>query len=236
MTARDECRDIRQALGVYVIGAIEPAERAQVDEHLAACPECREELAGLAGLPAFLHRVPVDEAQRLAADEDEAVLSLPSAKVLDSLLARTARVRRARRWRTITAAAAAVALAAGGGVAGALAAGSGGATAVAGHAGHGWRTVSGTGPHTTAALTVKYATRDWGTGMKVHVHGIQPGTVCQLRVIDAAGHATVAASWRVPYHDTSIWYNASSSVPEGSLRSFQVTSGGKVLATAGARE
>ncbi|MDR0345753.1 MAG: zf-HC2 domain-containing protein [Nocardiopsaceae bacterium] len=232
MTARDECRDIRQALGVYVIGAIEPAERAQVDEHLAACPGCREELAGLAGLPAFLHRVPVGEAQRLAADEEGAVLPLPSAKVLDSLLARTARVRRARRWRAITAAAAAVAVAAGGGVAGALAAGSGGAHSVAG----GWHTVTGTGPHTTAALTVKYATRDWGTGMKVHVHGIQPGTVCQLRVIDTAGHATVAASWQVPYHDTSIWYTASSSVPEGSLRSFQVTSGGKVLATVGARE
>ncbi|MBO0774055.1 MAG: zf-HC2 domain-containing protein [Actinobacteria bacterium] len=233
MTARDECRDIRQALGVYVIGAIEPAERAQVDEHLAACPECREELTGLAGLPAFLHRVPVAEAQRLAADEGGDVLPMPPAKVLDSLLARTARVRRARRWRTITAAAAAVAVAAGGGVAGALAAGSGGGTVMAEH---GWHTVSGTGPQTTAAVTVKYATRDWGTGMMVHVRGIQPGTVCQLRVIDAAGHATVAASWQVPYHDASIWYDASSSVPEGSVRSFQVTSGGKVLASVDARE
>ena len=38
------CREIKQALGVYVLGAIDPAERAQVDEHLATCLECREEL------------------------------------------------------------------------------------------------------------------------------------------------------------------------------------------------
>lgn len=232
MTARDGCRDIRQALGVYVIGAIEPAERAQVDEHLAICLECREELASLAGLPAFLHRVPVTEAQRLAADDGAAGFAPPSDQLLDSLLTRTARVRRARRWRAVTAAAAAVAVAAGGGVAGALAAGSGGTSAVAG----GWHTVSATGPQTTAAVTVKYATRSWGTDMKVHVRGIQPGTVCQLRVTDAAGHARVAASWQVPYNDASIWYPASTSLSEGSLRSFQVTSGGKVLASVDARE
>src|ERR1022692_2946433 len=56
------CRDIRQALGVYVVGAIDPAERAAVDSHLSSCLDCREELAGLAGLPALLGRVPASEA------------------------------------------------------------------------------------------------------------------------------------------------------------------------------
>ncbi len=51
MTGSADCRDIRHALGVYVLGAIDPAERATVDAHLSTCPECREELAGLAGLP-----------------------------------------------------------------------------------------------------------------------------------------------------------------------------------------
>ena len=62
MTGMSSCREIRQALGVYVLGAIDPAERAQVDEHLATCPDCREELASLAGLPAMLRKVQIGRA------------------------------------------------------------------------------------------------------------------------------------------------------------------------------
>src|SRR5579859_8242284 len=73
------CREIRQALGVYVLGAIDPAERTRVDEHLATCHECREELASLAGLPAMLRKVPVVEAERLAAAEAEpGAIEMPS--------------------------------------------------------------------------------------------------------------------------------------------------------------
>ncbi len=61
MTAR--CAEVRLALGVYVIGVIDPGERALVDQHLAACPKCRAELAGLAGLPAWLGSLTLDEAE-----------------------------------------------------------------------------------------------------------------------------------------------------------------------------
>ena len=43
------CHDMRQSLGVYIVGALDPSERMLVDLHLAGCQECREELAGLAG-------------------------------------------------------------------------------------------------------------------------------------------------------------------------------------------
>ena len=59
------CRDVRQLLGIYVVGAIDPAERALVDEHLGECQACRDELAGLAGLPAMLSRVPAADVERL---------------------------------------------------------------------------------------------------------------------------------------------------------------------------
>ena len=59
-----ECAHVRQALGVYVVGAIDPAERVCVDQHLAACPRCRAEVAGLAGLPALLGKVTLEEAAR----------------------------------------------------------------------------------------------------------------------------------------------------------------------------
>jgi len=41
-------------LGAYVLGSLEPAERAAVDEHLLSCPTCAAELADLTGLPALL--------------------------------------------------------------------------------------------------------------------------------------------------------------------------------------
>src|ERR1700691_3312218 len=115
MNGSADCRDIRHALGVYVLGAIDPAERSVVDAHLSTCPECREELAGLAGLPALLRRIPVGEAQQLADDDVDEMTGaglpgaeLPSEKFLTSLLARTTRVRQARRWRGLAAAAAVV--------------------------------------------------------------------------------------------------------------------------------
>jgi hypothetical protein len=63
------CSEARLSLGVYVLGAIDPAERALVDGHLATCRDCRDELAGLAGLPELLARVGTEEAIALAADE-----------------------------------------------------------------------------------------------------------------------------------------------------------------------
>jgi len=64
-----DCPEARLSLGVYVLGAIDPAERALVDNHLATCRDCRDELAGLAGLPALLARVSTAEAIALAATD-----------------------------------------------------------------------------------------------------------------------------------------------------------------------
>lgn len=57
-----ECADSRPQLGVYLTGAITPADRAVLVRHLASCERCRDELAGLAGLPALLRRPPVQAA------------------------------------------------------------------------------------------------------------------------------------------------------------------------------
>jgi predicted lipoprotein with Yx(FWY)xxD motif len=56
MDSAGECAGIRLQLGVYVSGAITPADRAQVVRHLGACPRCRDELSGLASLPGLLLR------------------------------------------------------------------------------------------------------------------------------------------------------------------------------------
>ncbi len=53
---------VRALLGVYLTGAIAPADRAVLTRHLACCEQCRGELAGLAGLPGLLRRPPVQAA------------------------------------------------------------------------------------------------------------------------------------------------------------------------------
>jgi len=238
MSGAASCREIRHALGVYVLGAIEPADRAQVDEHLATCTECREELASLAGLPALLRRVPTAEAERLAvADQaDSATAETPRDDLLPSLLARTAQARRVRRWRELAAAAAVVVLALGAGAAGASLLGSGPAAppAAQGQASHTWHTVSAVDGRTGAILTVKYASVHWGTIMTAQVSGIPAGTVCQFQVTDAQGHHMVVGGWRVEYQGRPAWYPASTSLTDSNLQSFQVTAGGKVLASVNA--
>jgi predicted lipoprotein with Yx(FWY)xxD motif len=64
------CAGIRPQLGVYLTGAIAPADRVVVVRHLAACDGCRAELAGLAGLPALLRRPPVQAAAQDSPADD----------------------------------------------------------------------------------------------------------------------------------------------------------------------
>ncbi len=100
-----DCPEARISLGVYVLGAIDPAERALVDAHLATCRDCRDELAGLAGLPALLARVSMEEAIALADDRrTRRQTSLdetpePPRELLATVLDLTAARRRRRRWR-----------------------------------------------------------------------------------------------------------------------------------------
>jgi anti-sigma factor RsiW len=99
-----DCAEARTCLGVYVLGAIDPAERTLADAHLATCRECRDELAGLAGLPALLSRVSAEEAAALAVDG-----SLPAAADgapdprpgLPAAVLSVAAARRRRRFRDI---------------------------------------------------------------------------------------------------------------------------------------
>ncbi len=230
MTDSADCRDIRHALGVYVLGAIEPAERAMVDTHLITCPECREELAGLAGLPALLRRIPVGEAQQLADDDLDELPGpeVPSEEMLRSLLARTAQTRQTRRWRGLAAAAAVVVVAGAAGAAGVSAlhhAGGPGGSPVAAH----FTSVSATNPVTHVAATVRYAPRTWGTVLDTRVKNVPAGARCQLVVTDSSGRSTVVGGWITSYDESTVWYPGSSPVAWNSVRSFEITSQGKVL-------
>jgi anti-sigma factor RsiW len=221
MTGLTDCGDIRHALGVYVVGAIDPAERSVVDAHLSQCLNCREELAGLAGLPALLGRVPLADAERLALGDEE--LEEAPAELLDALLGQVSARRRARRWRVIAAAAAAAIIAVGGGgLAGGilmshrpstpsyLARGSDSAT------------------HVSAAVYLSPAAS--GTKMQVQVMGIPNGTHCQFWATTTDGRHLLVGGWTVNGSKSGNWYNASTTAAISQLRSFDVSGAkGKIL-------
>src|SRR6202453_2705496 len=170
------CAETRISLGVYVLGAIDPSERGLVDAHLATCRDCRDELAGLARLPALLARLPPEELDRIEAEAGPADED-PSRQLVGTVLDLAAARRRRNRWRYAAAAAAVVALA--GGVFGGLAA-SGTTTrtvAVPLSAGTGhWETVQATSDVTSATASIAYAEELWGDAFEVLVDHIKVGT------------------------------------------------------------
>src|SRR5713226_4830726 len=69
MDGSGACAGVRSQLGVYLTGAIAPADRAAVVRHLAICVDCRAELAGLAALPALPRRPPARAAAEAPAPD-----------------------------------------------------------------------------------------------------------------------------------------------------------------------
>ncbi len=222
------CRDIRLALGVYVVGAIDPSERTIVDIHLSHCPECREELAAMAGLPSLLGRVPASDAERLALDSAELKdLEEPPARVLSSLLSEVAARRKARRWRVVMATAAAAVIAVGGGLLGGIAVSGG--PAASPQAGQP-ETVHAVNARTHVAADVTYSPSATGTTMAVISTGIPVGTKCDFWVIRTDGKQAIAGHWTVRSWQHQAYRLASSHFKANRISAFLITtSHGKTL-------
>lgn len=223
------CREIRPLLGVYVVGAIEPADRALVDEHLGECPACRDELAGLAGLPAMLSRVPAEDVEHLALAPDERT-DAPPVQILDAMLRRRAAQRRSRMWQTAAAAAAVVVIAAGGAAAAVELTGTPAVPAA--------RVATAASPGGRVSAVVDYSPASWGTAMRVQVSGIRPGTTCEFWVVGSGGRVSAAGTWTVSGSygfDAKAWYPASAGVAANSVHGFRLTAGGKLLLSIPAR-
>jgi hypothetical protein len=221
------CGELREALAVYVLGAIEPADRVAVDRHLPGCADCRDELAGLAGLPALLRKVSVAEATALAAGGSDGPGNLPSGQVLLSMLARSSR-QRGRHLRTRAAAAAAAGLVAGAGVIAGWQAAQPPDPPAASSA-PAWTGISrAASQQSRASATVRYAASRWGLRLSVQVTGIQPGTACELVVINRGGQAVAAGSWTITGRQGA-WYPASAAVPLSGVRGFVLSAGSRTL-------
>jgi hypothetical protein len=234
MTQTWDCVEARVSLGVYVLGAIDPAERALVEAHLATCRDCRDELAGLAGLPALLARVNPEEVSRIGTEEPEPADERVPAQLTGTVLNLAAERGRRTRWRYAAAAAAVVA------IAGSLFAGlrslappAASTTAVAFSPGHGsWDWAQGLNQATDESATVAYAREQWGTAFAAKVTGIPGGTTCQLWVVRRDGTRTEVAAWTTADDEGHVWYWGSMPDTAKAIYSFEITAGNKLLVTA----
>jgi len=212
-------RVLREQLGAYALGALEPRERAEVDAHLRECPACREELARLAALPGLLSRLsPEEAAEPVPAPADVGERALAALSV--QARARRARRSRRRRWGAgLGVAAAAVAVAG-------LVVAAGGAD---GEDGVPLRIEPVAADAGAVTGTAWAEGRDWGTAIGVDLERLPDRPAYELTAVARDGHREVAATWAGTEGGAAEVEGACAILP-ADMAGYEVTSGdGEVL-------
>jgi anti-sigma factor RsiW len=205
-----ECR--RLELGAYLVGSLEPDERALVDRHVADCGECLAELAELAPIPALLGSLnPAEARQRLLVPSPALLSRALEAVNEDDGLQR----RRLRGWKLLASAAAAVAIAA------AL------PQVIPTAAATPLAVMTGV----TAAGMGTMEPRTWGTAVQLQLTGLPPALGYRAYATARDGHSEVAANWgATPGGRVTI--SGATAIPRSQLAFIQVrTIDGRPLMT-----
>ena len=206
------CDVAEESLGAFVLGALEPVEREQVEAHLRACPPCSAVAAELAPLPGLLHRA--DLAAHEAAPPPELLeRAIAEARARDGVP-----VRARRPWSALALAAAGVAAAA------LLVA----AMLVSTRPTPLVLTATTAAPGVGAQVVV--TPTDSGTELALRLDGVEAGQHCELLVIAKDGGREVAATWIANYEGEAV-VTGTTSVPRAELARLVVTApDGSVLA------
>jgi anti-sigma factor RsiW len=210
------CEESTISLGVYLVGALDADERAEVEAHLRDCSVCRDELAQLAALPSMLDQLTIED------------FPLEPFPLPDDLFDRVAAKAREDdehrkhaalgRYRRLTAVAAVVVLIAVAGVGSMVAFHRGGTTAYS---------------HQQGAVTMRVAlaSQASGTGLRVTVSGLPPNEHCWLIAVSKNGERDVAGRWDATYPGTAQEIG-STKIPKSELSQLVlVGTGGKKLVT-----
>jgi hypothetical protein len=224
------CRETELSLGALVLGALDPAERRQVEAHVEGCARCRDVLSELAPLPGLLNR--------LDAAQAEAGLPRPPERLLDVAMAQAA-VRSGgpstgRRWWVAAAvAAAALALA---------------STAVLATRGQDapevatpTTTARTTGPQTQTVLwdgestdgaiqaSVVLTPQTSGSRLLMTLSGVSSGQRCDLVIWSDDGRREVPASWQATYEGAATVTGSTTVTPQRIRRMLVTTPEGDTL-------
>ncbi|HEX4902969.1 MAG TPA: zf-HC2 domain-containing protein [Acidimicrobiales bacterium] len=208
MIAPDHDR-IRELTAAYVVGALGPDDRIELEAHLAGCDTCRQDVIDFAPLPALLGRV----------DPGELVDHQPPVPGVDALVAAVhgdvAHVERSRtRWRR---AAGAIAVAAGLVLGVVLFVEDGARDRREGVA------LSLTAAPAGASVRVVADERPWGTYVHVSASGLPARSSYAVWAVDADGSWEPMGSW-APTPDGSAELGCSTALPLGELDRVVVTS------------
>lgn len=212
----------------YVLGALSADERAEYEEHLAGCAECRAAVGELAGVPGVLGRLDRDTALSIVAEPPSS--TMPHDDLVPRLARRTRRTRRVRRV-----------LVAGGIVAGIAAGLVVGVAVQPTIADAGATSVDLASVDRTAvtghvrAEAAAWGTRlDWDCSYGDDVAAARyAGVRYELTVTTDDGRVHDVASWSAA-GSTSSGLSASVALPRSSIRSVSIrTTGGTALATGG---
>ena len=217
-------------LGVYLLGALEPAERSAFESHLSYCDICRTELVRLSPLPGLLNQItPADFADDLPSTavegapvvtqaqpitepgplprlpEPQKPLDTPVREVSDTPGLR----RSSRYWRVAAAAAAVVVLV----VAGVF--GWGALRQPPPDDGVTWSVEAG-----DTSVQARLVEHEWGTEIQSEIHGVPPGRECYLKVYDHYGKWEVAGWWGTD-HDPNAEIPASTSIQRSKIAKLE---------------
>jgi anti-sigma factor RsiW len=211
MTDRVRCiPGLREAVGAYALGALEPAEADQVAAHIAECDECGAQYVEFIELLPLLAAVTEQEAIDGPVRPEPAVLGrvLAAAEPPRPRAARyrlgpdrPARVAQRPRARLAMAAAGLVLVLGGAGAAVAVSTANHSAVVTA------W-SASGTAapdPGVTAqAITasVRVTAADAGSAIELTMSHVPPGYNCSLVVVTKDGHREESSSWTAPSSGT----------------------------------
>ena len=194
---------LAESLGLYVLDALDDAERASIDAHVAVCADCRRERARLLPLTVYLDRLTTAEALQLDA------AAPPPAGLLTRL--RAAVSVEHRRLVRVRIAAVAIALVL--------------AVVVAGDASRPApppvSRASATDARSGVSATIAVTPGDSGSRLTVSMRGAAPGERCRLVARSRDGRTDVAATWQATYRGGAA-VTGSAAIPPADLASVDV--------------
>jgi anti-sigma factor RsiW len=177
------CSDTTLSLGVYLLGALDSTERAEVEAHLATCAVCRAELDDLAELPSLLGRLSMDEFAPEPLEVPDDLYERVAARAREEARPASSRLVHHRR---LLAVAASLVLLAGASV--------GSWAALRSHT-----EVYHSAARGPVHMQVTLASQTTGTGLTVMVSGLPTDEHCRLIAIADDGTRDVAGRWDATY-------------------------------------